>query len=292
MNRNHFQMVIVVPLVSCFVAEMTYAARSATQGQPNMSSSGPSRVRPSQRKAVIGRATTTTTTGNRDHGGTVKSILTIAMVCTAGVALIAGELQTAASCRTFSAEEVRTLTGAGGGTINQTCRFDLPSTSRICTMRTRLTNTSFDLTLTDTYYSVADFVDEVRMVPPISRVQKQSRRYTSGSGVNGDIAYEYDAMRRQTRLTSSVGGNLLLTTYNAWDPKGRPTAAIVSSRASTINLQYKYDDELRTMTMIGPVGNQTYTYDADGNMIKEESTAGSGSTVHNIRIDKTEKVCR
>ena len=74
-------------------------------------------------------------------------------------------------CRTFMADEVRTLSGATSGTISQTCRFDLPTTSRICMMRTRLSHTSFDLTYTDKYNSVEDFVDEIRIVPPIARIQ-------------------------------------------------------------------------------------------------------------------------
>jgi YD repeat-containing protein len=89
-----------------------------------------------------------------------------------------------------------------------------------------------------------------------------------------------------------MAGNLLVTTYSAWDPLGRPTAAIVSSRASTINLQYKYDDALRTMTTTNPVGVQVDTYDADGNMTREEAIDGSGKTTYSIKINKTEKVCK
>jgi YD repeat-containing protein len=195
-------------------------------------------------------------------------------------------------CRTFTTDEVRMVSGAAAGTITQTCQFDLPSTSRICTMRTRLRHTSFDLMYTDKYNSVADFVDEVRSVPPIARIQTQSRRYTSGSGPNAQITYEYDATRRQTRLSTNMGGNLLVTTYSAWDPIGRPTAVKVSSAASTFNLQYKYDDALRVMTITGPAGVQVQTYDADGNMIREETTDGGGKALYAIKINKTEKVCK
>ena len=212
-------------------------------------------------------------------------------MCTVGAALTARQAQ-APQCRTFTTEEVRTVSGAAAGTISQTCRFDLPTTSRVCTMRTRLSNTSFDLVYTDKYNSVADFVDEIRIVPPIARIQSQTRRFTSGSGPNAQIAYEYDAARRQTRLSTNMTGNLLVTTYSAWDPLGRPTAAVVSSRASTINLQYKYDDALRTMTTTNPAGVQIDTYDADGNMIREESTDGGGKAIHAFKINKTEKVCK
>ena len=159
-------------------------------------------------------------------------------------------------------------------------------------MRTRLSNTSFDVTYTDRYDSVADFVDEIKIVPPISRIQSQTRRYTSGSGPNAELKYEYDASRRQTRLSTNMAGNLLVTTYSGWDPLGRPTAAIVSSRASTINLQYRYDDALRTMKITGQAGVEVDTYDADGNMIREETVDGTGNTTYAFKIDKTEKVCK
>ena len=214
-------------------------------------------------------------------------IVAAALVCTS--VTIASE---APQCRTFSADEVRTASGAIAGTIAQTCQFDLPTTSRICTMRTKLSHTSFDVTYTDKYNSVADFVDEVRVVPPIARIQTQTRRVTRGSGPNAQIAYQYDAAGRQTRLSTNMSGNLLVATYNAWDPAGRPTAAVVSSKASTINLQYKYDDALRTMTTTNQGGVQIDTYDADGNMTRGESTDGSGKTVFTFKINKTQKVCK
>ena len=200
--------------------------------------------------------------------------------------------QAAPECRTFSVEEIRTAAGAATGTIHQACRFDVPTTSRICTIRTRLSAMNFDVTFTDKYNSLADFIDEIRMVPPIARIQTQARQYTSGAGTNGQIKYEYDATRRQTRLTSNMGGNLLVTTYTSWDPKGRPTVATVSSMGSSFNLQYKYDDTLRTMTIVSPAGLQVHGYDADGNLIKEDSADGSGRTVFSIKINKTEKVCK
>ena len=151
---------------------------------------------------------------------------------------------------------------------------------------------NFDVTFTDKYNSTDDFVDEIRMVPPIARIQTQARQYTSGAGTNGQIKYEYDATRRQTRLTSNMGGNLLVTSYTSWDPRGRPTFATVSTPASSFNLQYKYDDTLRTMTITGPAGIQVHGYDADGNLIKEDNADGGGRSVTSIKINKTEKVCK
>ncbi|HXT70441.1 MAG TPA: hypothetical protein VN700_11830 [Vicinamibacterales bacterium] len=217
-----------------------------------------------------------------------------ALVLVPAILSLAGNpaLQQAGACRTFSAEEIRTITGASGGTIWQACRFDLATMSRICSVRTQTTATNFEVTFTDKYNSVADFVDEVRIVPPIARIQTQARQYTSGRGTNGQIKYEYDGDRRQTRLTSNMGGNLLVTTYTSWDPKGRPTIATISSQASSFNLQYKYDDALRTMTITGPAGIEVDTYDENGNMIKEETADGMGRTFYAVKITKTDKVCK
>lgn len=221
--------------------------------------------------------------------------LRTALIMASGIVcatVAAAPVQTPPVCRTFTAEEVRTLSGAGSGTITQSCRFDLATTSRICNMRSRINAGSFDLTYTDKYNSVADFVDEVAVVPPIARIQKQSRRYTSGSAPNAEITYEYDATRRQTRLSTNMAGNLLVTTYGGWDAAGRPTTATVSTRASTITLQYKYDDAKRTMTITGPAGVEVDTFDVDGNMIHEETTDGGGRTVFTFKINKTDKVCK
>jgi hypothetical protein len=199
---------------------------------------------------------------------------------------------TAPACRTYSAEEVRTLSGAGHGTINQTCRFDAGTFERVCTIRSQATGGSFTLELTDKYASVADFVDEIRVVPPVARIQHQTRRFTSGPAPNAEVAYEYDAARRQTRISTNMKGNLLVMTYDGWDDKGRPTSGVTSSRASTIPLKYAYDDAARTMTITGPAGVEVDTYDADGNMIHETSTDGGGKTEYAIKIVKTDKVCR
>jgi hypothetical protein len=46
------------------------------------------------------------------------------------------------------------------------------------------------------------------------------------------------------------------------------------------------------MTITGPVGVEVDTYNADGNMIHEVSTDGSGRTEYATDILKTEKACR
>lgn len=198
----------------------------------------------------------------------------------------------APACRTYSAEEVRTLTGAASGSINQTCHFDTANSERVCTIQSRTSAGSFTLKLTEKYDSVADFVDEISVIPPISRIQTQARRFTNGPAPNADLTYLYDGMRRQTRMTTAIAGRLSVITYNAWDAAGRPTAAVSSNAASTASLQYRYDDAARTMTITGPAGVETDTFDADGNMVHEVSTDGGGVTTFAIKIANTEKVCR
>jgi hypothetical protein len=217
------------------------------------------------------------------------------LTCAAGALAwvsVEGQAPAAASCRTYSADEVRTLTGATSGTINQTCHFDRATYKRLCTIRSRTSASSFTLNLTDTYTSVADFVDEIHVIPPIARIQKQTRRFANGPAANADVTYEYDGRRRQTRLSTAINNNLLVMTYNAWDALGRPTGGVSSSRASTVTLHYAYDDIARTMTITGPAGVEVDTYDGDGNMIHEIATDGSGRTDFAIRIVTHEMVCR
>ena len=206
--------------------------------------------------------------------------------------IAAGQTHTTPQCRTYSAEEVRTLTGVGSGTIEQTCHFDHATYERVCTIRSRINAGSFELNLTDTYLSVGDFVDEIRVIPPIARIQRQTRRFVSGPAANADLTYEYDTTHRQTRISTNMNGNLMVTTYNAWDAHGRPTSAVTNNRASTVSLTYTYDDHARTMRINGPAGEEVDTYNADGNMIHEVSTDGGGKTDYAIRIVKTDTVCR
>jgi len=213
---------------------------------------------------------------------------TAALASTAVAGQIGQGRGPAPACRTYSAEEVRTLSGAASGNINQSCHFDAATLERVCTMQSRTSASSFTLKLTDKYESIADFVDEIRVIPPISRIRTQARRFPSGPAPNADVTYSYDTQGRQTRLTTAMAGRQQVVTYSAWDAAGRPTGAL----SNNVALQYKYDDTARTMTITGPAGVETDTYDADGNMIHEVSMDGGGTTTFAIKITKTEKVCR
>jgi hypothetical protein len=208
------------------------------------------------------------------------------------VAAFTAPPQASPACRTYSAEEVRTLSGAGHGTINQTCRFDTGSVQRICIIQSKTNGGSFTLELTDKYASVADFVDEIQVVPPIARIQRQTRRFTSGRAPDADVTYEYDAERRQTRISTAMKNMTVVMTYDGWDQKGRPTGGTTKSPGAPVTLKYAYDDAARTMTITGPAGVEVDTYDADGNMIHETSTDGGGKTEYAFKILKTDKVCR
>lgn len=126
----------------------------------------------------------------------------------------------------------------------------------------------------------------------IARIQRQSRRFDDRPAGNADVTYTYDSDRRQTRLATALNNNLVVLTYRTWDAAGRPTSAASTGAPAAISFKYAYDDARRTMTMTTPASAEVDTYDADGNMIHEVETNGGARTTFDIRITKTEKVCR
>ena len=196
-----------------------------------------------------------------------------------------------AGCRTYAAEEVSTVTGPGAGTITQSCHFDPARRQHACTIRSRTEAGDFTLTDVQTYASIADFVDEVRVIPPVSLVLRETRRF-SRTDSDSDISFEHDKTGRQTRALMSINGQQIVVTYGEWDAKGRSTVETSKGVTAPITLRHVYDDNARTTTTTGPSGVDTKTYDANGNMTREVSASGKEQTVYAIVIAKTETVCK
>jgi YD repeat-containing protein len=208
--------------------------------------------------------------------------------------------QATPACRIYTTAATRTFTASGSplsGTISETCTYNPSSNEHACTLDYRDSRSvSYRMVVVRRYEAVADFVDEVRVIPPISRAMAGSTRYTpSGPGArDSSQAFSYDAQRRLTQLViRSSGGPSQTMTYEAWDAAGRPTSLIMTA-GRTFDLRYSYDDGARTMTIetpsIGAV--QTHTFDENGNQVREVSSAGGVVTTYAWAIAATEKICR
>jgi len=141
-------------------------------------------------------------------------------------------------------------------------------------------------------FARAGFVDEVTVVPPISRALSGSTTYKpSGVGAqNSKLTFSYDSQHRQTELLYQFADSRTIkTVYSASDASGRPTALTNAGQA----FKYTYDDANRVLTIAGPGGLQTHTFDANGNLIREVvAPPGGKQTTQTTTITKTAQVCR
>jgi YD repeat-containing protein len=191
------------------------------------------------------------------------------------------------SCRTYPTATTA-ATNPFNAASNVTMEGTFNSSSRQLTVSTTFLDGSACSTIVSTYQSVADFVDEVSVIPPVSRLTSQT---TTSSGTCGNgtssITYTYDAQRRLTQVNSPAG----TITFNVWDMFGRPTAGTLSTGGVLTNA---YDNAARTQTETQVVRGQTttniITYDANGAIVLINNfTSGTSTT---ITVLSTATVCR
>jgi YD repeat-containing protein len=206
-------------------------------------------------------------------------------------AAVTAPLAQAPKCRTYPMEQTRMF--SVGGSATEKCDFNASTFVHTCTMDLGL-QVARKIVSVRQYQSAADFVDEVRVIPPISRAVSGSTTYLpkpSGPGAQDTkLTFSYDAQRRQTEmLTAFTDGRIVKTTFTAWDASGRPLAHNTNGQP----FKFAYDDALRTMSIAGPGGTQVHTFDQNGNLIKESEAParGPGSTT-TVTIAKTGTVCR
>lgn len=203
------------------------------------------------------------------------------------------------ACRTYATAGTHTYTGSGTASMAFTQQYDA-ATNRlhrrsVSTAVSGSTSTSESVTA---YQSVADFVGELAVIPPLNLATGVTR---SGS-FSSTTTNEYDAQRRLTRSTiDSPGFAPSVTTYTAWDASGRPTAATNPGQGFTVALTWAYDDATRTTTAtekqtqapLSPLMTYTQSYTADGEPLF--STDQSNQDVIGTRtttITSTAQVCK
>jgi YD repeat-containing protein len=200
---------------------------------------------------------------------------------------------TGPACRTYyTNENVTTKTSGTNIVFNaiQSSTFD--TSTKKATTQVKFANGSVCGTGVATYNSVADFVDEVRVIPPVFLVVGTTSAgggsCGGGGAAAGSLTYHYDSSRRLTGWTAVPGDT---TTFTAWDSSGRPTTGSTGS-GSTISLVY--DDGARTSTATSNPGNtvSTLTFDANGNMIKQVLLTGGATVTTTFDITSTATVCK
>jgi hypothetical protein len=138
-----------------------------------------------------------------------------------------------------------------------------------------------------TYGSVADFVEEVSVVPPRTRWVSESGGVTENGPdrpcASGTItATTTNSFDAQGRLLRTVSGGIpfpLVTerttfgtsVYTAWDAVGRPTAYSPPSPLSSAPQPIAYDDAARTRSTTfnsSTFSTTVDTFDSDGNLVR------------------------
>jgi YD repeat-containing protein len=192
------------------------------------------------------------------------------------------------TCRTYATAATVTTTVSTSGIVfngSEAATFD--SSSRQATVRTNFANGAPCNTAVSSYNSVADFVDEVHVIPPVN-YQTGSTSTNSGAcgNVTGSNTFTYDGQRRLVSITPNVGSP---TTYTAWDSSGRPTAGSSGGQSIT----FVYNDSARSFTSTLP-GNVVSTMTFDANGIPTSSVVASGgiTTTTTFVTTSTAQVCK
>jgi hypothetical protein len=199
-------------------------------------------------------------------------------------------------CRNYSAQETRVGTSSSGtpvSRITQTCNYSTAANEMTCTLKHD--SPAYSVTVVVKYASPADFVDEVRVIPPLSYGTSGSTAYTpSGLAPSSTFTVAFDAQRRTTqRVTQLSNGTSQVVRYTRWDAAGRPSGAILSNPQGE-TLLYSYDDTARTFTITTPSIDavQTHGFNADGNQISTVARVGGVTTTYTSTITSTGRVCR
>jgi hypothetical protein len=162
---------------------------------------------------------------------------------------------TGSTCRTFA-----TTATANGFLV--TSSFN-SSTRQLTATTTFPGNANTCVTVAFNYSSIADFVDEVSVVPPRALLTQSITSSCAGAAGTSTRIYMYDGLRR---LTQEVQDGQTVETFTAWDSWGRPTAGM---RTGGTTFSDVYDNASRTDTSTSISNNGVtttvrVTYDANG----------------------------
>jgi YD repeat-containing protein len=198
------------------------------------------------------------------------------------------------SCRTYPSASTLSFQSTDGvsRTSSSTCSWDANQRQLTCTI-TVGTGGPVCTTTVSTYNSLADFVDEIRVIPPVflrtSDVQTANSAPPCGAGAIQNITYVYDAQRRVTQILNGTA----TVTFTAWDSAGRPTTGTAANSAP---VTIAYDASARTQTQTTGAGAAavvvTSTFDADGTPVKVVSQEAGITSTTTTQVNSTARVCK
>jgi len=151
------------------------------------------------------------------------------------------------------------------------------------------------LTQTSRFASRADIVDEVSVIPPLSRSLGTTTVTTIGGfALTATATNSYDSQRRLTSVAIVTSPVPLSTTftYAAWDASGRPTAGTVAiSPGPSGSVSITYNNPDRTVTRNDGLNTCIQRSDLNGNIQGETCTGTSPSTT-TVTVQSTLQICK
>jgi hypothetical protein len=250
----------------------------------------------------------------RFRASSVLAVVTLAIGCggadtSSTPASPTGLPQMSGVCRNYVASVTATTTTTITGQIPNGATDDTTTSYNTATNLFSATGTGMynhdlcrrSVSWSTTYGSLADFVDEVSVIPPKTRWISQSGTGVTDSGPTGPCGSRtsaatttnsYDSQGRLVRSVSTGEVGLSISTgslgqtipnittprgtadYTAWDVRGRPTACRVTG-PPPVTGSISYDDSARTRsTIVSNSGISTTTavdaFDPDGNPVRSQ----------------------
>jgi YD repeat-containing protein len=197
------------------------------------------------------------------------------------------------TCRNYAATSTVTVQSNGlSSSSPATCSWDANLHQLTCTVSAS-GGGQVCATTVSTYNSLADFVDEIRVIPPAllrtSDVQTSDASPVCGTGNFQNISYVYDSQRRVTQVVNGPS----TTTYSAWDSSGRPTQGTLPVGTP---VTIAYDAGARTQTQTTGSGTGavvvTTTFDTDGTPAKVVTVNAGITTTVTTQVNSTGRVCK
>ena len=204
-------------------------------------------------------------------------------------------------CRTAATAATTRSKGMGvSAETTTTCQFDKDTNKSTCTNQySDSVGTKTTTVSVTTFASLAEAIDEIKVIPPRRRSVRTDTTTTGDRGsLTSSLVNTFDRENRLVQETGeSSGGGTFTTTYTSWDQGGRPTAGKTVSRGNINALTLAYDSTARTLTTTTDTGLQklvcVLTFDADGNPAASSCRGPSGMTNGSMTTTTaTEKICR